>query len=203
METNKPKIKDLTESKGILKGIRVVELGGWINGVGAGTHRYAKDKAGKTNYAVIVEKASGRKEPSGLRFREIARNTTFGTEDLALYDALYVYLSDFVHPRPERLEDYYDGTRWRVNDNSRQGEAFIYSSLIVAMIMDQVLRCFNLPTSDSKAIIEATLGYRAGLLGAFAEIDKKSRHRAAKRTPLVARAECLLRGVAISWIDGS
>lgn len=137
-----------------------------IIGLKLGTHEYARKNNGKVDNRRIIKKSDGTVFIGQISNYKMAENSDH-KDDLALFDYLYSFLSDYTHPSFTSLqlvvsnEGHLDPL-----SNELQGEAIFFSICFSAMVLDELrkIKCISAEIKQDIQTITRRVGAKADLV---------------------------------------
>lgn len=123
---------------------RIVEFLASCGGVDSGIFEYCKGTNGRDDFKKILDKRTGivYKKLTNYKLVEVSHK-----EDIELFDHLYAFLSDFIHPSVMLFDNYlqscinkYGSKVGRLNyqNHNHKDSAGFFSVIIASMILDEV-----------------------------------------------------------------
>lgn len=116
-----------------------------VIGLKVGSHEYARTATGKVDSRKIIRKSDGATFIGQISTYKMAESSDHNN-DLALFDYLYSFLSEYTHPSFTSLQ-LVVGDKGNLDplSNELQGEAIFFSICFSAMVLDELrrLKCLS------------------------------------------------------------
>ena len=137
-----------------------------VVGLKVGSHEYAMKKSGKIDSGIIIRKSDGAKFDGRITTHKMVASSDH-KDDLALFDYLYRFLSDYTHPSFTGLQLVL-GEKGNLDplSNELKGEAIFFSICFSAMILDELrrLKCISSEMKRDMQTVTRRVGAKADLL---------------------------------------
>jgi hypothetical protein len=137
-----------------------------VIGLKLGSHEYARTNTGKIDSRRIIRKSDGAIFIGQISSYKMAESSNH-QDDLALFDYLYRFLSDYTHPSFTSLK-LVVGDKGNLDplSNELQGEAIFFSICFSAMLLDELRNLKSISSASKRDIqtITRRVGVKANLL---------------------------------------
>lgn len=140
-------------------------------GLEKGTHEYAKTSSGKEDKRIIVNKATGERFDGSISSYKMACASSFN-EDVVIFDYLYKYLSNYIHPSIFTVKEYKSESNFDVFKRNSPNNVIFFSVFFGTIILDQIRRINILDSFTNKDVENYLLKIKTKLISFCNKVTK-------------------------------